>query len=192
MRNTAVALSTLLAASLAPSMAFAGGDAGFEFTIHGYYLIDFAIFAGLIVYFGRKPIAAMLDQRYKTVAADIEQAKVLRDQAQAKHEEYRLRLERLEDELTKVMDDVKAGTQHEVERILNDAQREAERIASDERARLAQESKKIRQELAAHAAKMALELAEKQVRERLAAPAAQDKLVQRNLQELAQTRQEVA
>lgn len=186
------ALTTLLAVSLVPSLAFAGGDAGFEFTIHGYYLIDFAVFVGIIVYFGRKPIAAMLDQRYKTVAADIEQAKALREQAEAKHEEYRLRLERLEDELTKVMEDVKAGTEHEVERILNDAQLEADRIALDERARLAQESKKIRQELAAHAAKMALELAEKQVRQRLAAPAEQDKLVQRNLIELAQSRKEVA
>ena len=188
----AAPIAAVAAAILTPSLAFAGGDAGFEFTIHGFYLIDFALFVGLIVYFGRKPIAAMLDDRYKSVAADIEQAAVLRQQAEAKYEEYKLRLERLEDELAKVIDDVKAGTEHEVDRILKDAEREADRIASDERARLAQETKKIRQELASHAAKMALELAEKQVRERLAQPGAQDKLVDRNLTELAESRKEVA
>lgn len=191
-RTVAAVTSTFLAALLAPTLAYASGDAGFEFTIHGYYLLDFAVFVGLIVYFGRKPIAALLDDRYKSVAADIEQARVLRETAEAKYEEYKLRLERLEDELAKAMDGVKAGTESEVKRILRDAQTEADRIAADERARLAQESKKIRQELAAHAATMALELAEKQVLERLAQPGAQDGLVQRNLIELAAARKEVA
>ena len=57
--------------ALLPSIALAGGDVGFEFDLHGYYIIDFVVFFGALIYFGRRPIAAMLDQRHKTVAAEM-------------------------------------------------------------------------------------------------------------------------
>ena len=179
------AVSALIAAVLAsPALAFASEDAGFTFKIHGFYLIDFAVFVGIIVYFGRKPIAAALDQRYKNVATDIEEARELHEQAKAKYDEYALRLDRLEDELAKVIDEVRAGTEKERTRILGDAEREVDRIKSDARARLSQETKKIRQELATHAANFALELAQAQIHERLAQPGAQLALIDRSLSEL--------
>ncbi len=184
MNRTKHAIAAAIALTLLPAAAFAGGDAGFVFTIHGFYIIDFIVFVGIIVYFGRKPIAAALDQRYKNIAAEIDEAKNLREQAQAKYEEYKLRLERLEDELKQVIDDVKEGTEHEVERIIADAKKEADRIAADEAVRVAQEAKKIRQELAKHGAQLALELAEAQIREHLNKPGAQQAYLDRNLSEL--------
>jgi len=187
-------LARLLTAALilaTPAIALAGGDAGFEFEVHGYYIIDFIIFVGIIVYFGRKPIAAMLDQRHKSVAEEIQKAHAMHAEAEAKYNEYRFRLERLDAELSTVLDDVRKGTEVEVDRILEDARKAADRIASDEKTRLEQEAKKIRDNLARHAAEVALELAEVQVRTRLAKDGKQDQLVDRVVNELEKRDAEV-
>lgn len=181
----------LIALLLVPAVALAAGDAGFEFKIHGYYIIDFFVFFGLLVYFGRKPIAAMLDQRHKTVSAEIDQALLIRAEAEAKYNQYRVRLDTLEDELATVMDDVRKGTQVEVDRILEDARKTADRISADEHTRLQQESKKIREQLAKHAAEMALGMAEVQVRTRLEKADAQALLTARVLTELEKRETEV-
>ena len=184
MRIHLIRLLTGAAILTTPALALASGDAGFEFTIHGFYIIDFFIFAGIIVYFGRKPIAAMLDQRHKNVAEEIQRAQVMADEAEARFNEYRFRLDRLEGELTAVLDEVRKGTKIEVARILADAQTTADRIAGDEQARLQQEAKKIRDGLARHAAEMALDLAEAQVRTRLAKGDKHDQMVERIVAEL--------
>ncbi len=189
-----IRLPSLLIATLlliSPALALAGGDAGFEFTIHGFYIIDFLIFVGILVYFGRKPIAAMLDQRHRSVADEIQKAHQMHAEAEAKFNEYRFRLERLDKELTSVLDDVREGTKIEVQRILEDAERVAGRIAADEKTRLEQEAKKIRDNLARHAAEVALELAEIQVRTRLEKDGKQDQLVDRIVTELEQRDAEV-
>lgn len=173
------ALGAAVALSL-PSMALAGD---FKFTIHGFYILDFAVFLGIIIYFGRKPIAAMLDSRYKNVVAEIEEARALRESAQAKFDEYKARLEHLEEELAAMLTDVRKGTRAEVEKILSDARATTERITAEEAARLSQESKRIREELATHAAATALQLAEAELENKLTAEV-QQRLVQRTLAEL--------
>ena len=179
------ALLAIMAAILAtPALALASGDAGFEFKIHGLYIIDFFIFVGIIVYFGRKPIAAMLDQRHKSVAEEIQRAQVMAEEAEARFNEYRFRLDRLEGELTAVLDEVRKGTKVEVARILGDAQHTADRIAGEEHARLQQEAKKIRENLARHAAETALEMAEGHVRARLEKDGKQEQMVERIVAEL--------
>jgi F-type H+-transporting ATPase subunit b len=175
-----------LAAALAlaaPALAWAGD---FTFQIHGYYIIDFLVFVAILVYFGRKPIAAMLDSRYKQVVADIEEARALRESAQARFDEYKARLEHLEDELAAMLTDVRKGTRTEVTRILADARATSERIAAEESARLTQEAKRIRENLAAHAASLALQLAEEELKRSLT-PDLQQQLVARTLDELEQS-----
>ena len=158
----------------------------FTLTIHGYYIIDFVVFAAILVYFGRKPIAAMLDARYKQVVADIEEARALRESAQARFDEYKARLEHLEDELATMLADVRKGTRSEVTRILADARTTSERIAAEESARLSQEAKRIREQLAEHAASLALQFAEEELRRELT-PDVQQRLVARTLDELDQS-----
>lgn len=168
---------------LTPTLALASGDAGFTFSIHGYYIIDFLVFVGILVYFGRKPIAAALDGRYKTIVQEIDEAKQLRDQAQARFDEYKERLSHLETELATVIADVREGTQLECQRILEDARATADRIAAEEAARIAQEGKKVREELAAHAVDVALKLATGQIEQKLDA-AHQQQLIDQVIAEL--------
>lgn len=187
----AYGLTAVATALLLPSVAWASGDVGFEFTIHGFYLVDFAVFVGLLVYFGRRPIAAFLDGRYKTVAAEIEEARALREAAQQRFDAYKARLEALESEVAAALQDVRAGTMTEVKRILEDARATADRIAAEEHVRLQQESKRLRDELAAYAASTALELAERELRGALT-PQVQAELVARTIAELERGEARVA
>ena len=177
--------------ALVPSVVLAGGDVGFEFDLHGYYIIDFVVFFGALIYFGRRPIAAMLDQRHKTVAAEIDAARAFRQEAQVQYNQSKVRLERLEEELEKVISDVRSGTEIECGRILADARQTADRIASDEKTRLQQEAKKIRDELGRFGAELALQLAETKVRDRLGKKTAQDRFMERAVSEIEQMQSEV-
>ncbi len=163
-----------------PGVALAGD---LEFAIHGFYIIDFLVFVGILVYVGRKPIAAALDSRYKTVVAEIEEAKALRMAAQASYDEYRARIEHLDSELTAALQEVRVGTRTEVQRILQDARESAERISAEESARLSQEGKRLRAELAEAAATTALRLAEAELKQAINADV-QRSLVERTLLDL--------
>ncbi|HAN31371.1 MAG TPA: hypothetical protein DCQ06_07220 [Myxococcales bacterium] len=176
------ALPFALVVLASPAAAFASGGS-FTFTIHGYYLIDFAVFLGILVYFGRKPIAAALDSRYKTVVAEIEAAKEVREKAQAKYDEYTARMERLETELAELLSDVREGTELECQRILEDAKASADRIAAEETARVAQEGKKIREELATQAVETAMQLAAQRIQAQMS-DKSQDALVQSVISDL--------
>jgi len=164
-----------------PAVALASGN--FEFKIQGYYIIDFLVFVGLIVWVGRKPIARMLDQRYKDVAREIEEARALKIAAQARYDEYDARSRALEFELRKILDEVREGTQAEVERILAEAETQVARISAEEQLRIAQESKRLRAALAHETAEFAVELATTRVTERLD-EAGQLRLIERALVDL--------
>jgi F-type H+-transporting ATPase subunit b len=184
-------LATLFAALLLPAAAFANEGAEvcnaehWCFQIHGFYILDFVAFVGLLVYFGRKPIAAMLDKRHADVAKEMAAAKAVRDEAQAKFDEYTARIAGLEAELQAMLADVQKGTAAEVERIMAEAQQQVARLTSEEHQRLEQESKRLRENLQREAAALALQLAEQAVRDKLDA-AGQQRMVERSLAELAQ------
>jgi F-type H+-transporting ATPase subunit b len=176
-----------VASLLGATSAFASGGAtehGFVFQVHGFFIINFVAFIGIIVYVGRKPIAAMLDRRYRDVAKEIEAARELKAAAQARYDDYQRRFQQLQQELNGLLEDTRKGTQLEMDRILKDAEAQVGRITAEEQQRLAQESKKLRDQLERDAAAMALRLAEQMVKDRLDA-AAQQRLVDRALGDLA-------
>ncbi len=180
LKTLMLAMAALVAA---PATAFAADECkvgDFCLQIQGYYLIDFVAFIAILVWAGRKPIAAMLDKRYQDVSKDIAAAKELRDAAQSKYDEYRRRIDRLEEELARTLAEVREGTELEVQRILAEAEIQVSRITAEEQLRLSQESKRLRDELAHDAAVLALQLAEKSVRSRLDA-VGQQKLLDRAL-----------
>jgi F-type H+-transporting ATPase subunit b len=185
MIRLAITLATLLLPALA--MANEGAEVcnaeSWCFQIHGFYILDFLVFIGLLVYFGRKPIAAMLDKRHADVAKEMEAAKALRDEAQAKYDEYTARISGLETELQLMLADVQKGTAVEVERIMAEAQAQVVRLTAEEQQRLEQESKRLRESLQREAATLAVQMAEQALRERLDA-AGQQRLVERSLSEL--------
>ncbi len=180
-----VAIVALLAL---PAMALASGE--FEFTIHGYYIIDFLVFVGVLVWVGRKPLAKMLDQRYKDVAREIEEARALKLAAQARYDEYAARTSALEHELRKILDEVREGTRAEVERILAEAEALVARMAAEEQVRISQESKRLRALLASETAELAVSLADANLRARLDEDG-QNRLIDQSLVDLQRVSAEV-
>ena len=182
-----IRLATILAGLALPALALASDETcnaeHWCFQIHGFYIIDFLAFVGLLVYFGRKPIAAMLDKRHADVAKEMEAAKAVRDEAQAKYDEYTARIAGLEAELQTMLADVQKGTAVEVERIMAEARQQVARLTAEEQQRLEQESKRLRDSLQREAAALALQMAEQTLREKLDA-AGQQRLVERSLTEL--------
>jgi F-type H+-transporting ATPase subunit b len=191
MRFFSTIVATAAGLNLWALQAFAEGvtcnaeEGCFEFQIHGYYIINFVVFVGLLVYFGKKTIAQSLEKRYQDVAREIEQAQAAKAAAQAKLAEYQERMGQLEDENQRMLAEVRAGTQIEVEQILADARVQVARVATEEEQRILQESKRLRDTLHRDTATLALRLAEELVKQRIDG-AAQQKLIDKALGDLAQ------
>lgn len=185
----AITASLLLAA---PALA-SGGAAGtcsahdgcFEFQIHGYYIINFLVFVGILVYFGRKPLAASLEKRYQEVAKEIEAAREAKLAAEQRLRDYQAKMAKLEDENQRMLAEMRAGTQFEMDGILAEARTQVARLTAEQAVRLEQESKRLRDQLQREAATKALQMAEAIVRQRMDA-STQAKLVEQTLNELEQ------
>ena len=190
-------ISILLAISanllVVGSALASGGGAGtcsahdgcFEFQIHGYYIINFLVFIGILVYFGRKPLAASLEKRYQEVAKEIEAAREAKLAAEQRLRDYQAKMTKLEDENQRMLAEMRAGTQVEMDSILAEARTQVSRLTAEQAVRLEQESKRLRDQLQREAATKALQLAEALVRQRMDA-ATQAKLVDQTLNELEQ------
>lgn len=187
-------LLTACATMLAAAQAFAGDHAAatcnahdgcFEFQIHGYYIINFIVFVGILVYFGRKPLVESLEKRYQDVAKEMEAAKEAKHQAEQRLASYQAKMARLEEENQRMLAEMRVGTQAEMDQILAEARHQVARLTADEALRLEQESKRLRDQLQREAAGKALQLAEAILRERMN-PAAQAKLIDKTLDELEQ------
>lgn len=194
MRHRTPLLFAIAAQLLFAAQAFAsGGAAGtcsahdgcFEFQIHGYYIINFLVFVGILVYFGRKPLAASLEKRYQEVAREIEAAREAKLAAEQRLQDYQAKMARLEDENQRMLAEMRAGTQVEMDNILAEARTQVARLTAEQALRLEQESKRLRDQLQREAASKALQMAEAIVRQRMDA-AAQAKLVDQTLSELEQ------
>lgn len=184
--------ASTLALMLAAATAYADGHAGstcnahdgcFELQIHGYYIINFIVFVGILVYFGRKPLVESLEKRYQEVAKEMEAAKEAKTQAEQRLASYQAKMARLEDENQRMLAEMRVGTQAEMDQILADARHQVARFTADEALRLEQESKRLRDQLQREAAHKALQLAEAMLRERMTA-ANQATLIDQTLTEL--------
>ncbi len=179
------------ALALLPAVAWASGGGGtcsahdgcFEFQVHGYYIINFIVFVGLVVWFGKKGIVDALEKRYRDVAKEIETAQAAKAEAEAQLRDYEARMARLAEDNARLLAEVRAGTDNEVANILAEARILVERAASDEKLRLEQESKRLRDQLKDETARIAVDLAEQIVRKRLDSKA-QDRLVEAALADL--------
>lgn len=68
----------------------------------GWYLLTFAIFLGLLVYFVRKPLALFLEARSLDVERAIEEAKMAKAQAEGRAAEYEARLRAIDGEVERL------------------------------------------------------------------------------------------
>lgn len=168
-----------------PSAAFAaGGEGG-----HGGGIpwgdivkqaVNFAILAGVLVYFLRKPLAAFLRDRSETLRRSIDEAAKARAEAQEKLSAIEARLSRLSGEVEEMGRKMEGEAEEEARRIRETARAEIARLGEQAAFLAEQEVKKARAELRREAAVLSAKAAEDLVA-RSVTPADHERMVGENI-----------
>lgn len=146
-------------------------------------LFNFAVLLGVVVYFGRKPIADYLTKRGTQVRADLVAAEEMKTQAAAQIAQMEAKLKALPAEL----DALKARGQQEIaaeeQRIRELAETERTRLLEQAAREIEQRTRLARRELIEHAANLAVEVAGTKIKAQIT-DADQSRLVDRYLAEV--------
>ncbi len=147
-------------------------------------LANFAILAGVLVYFLRSPIAAHLASRGTQIRQDLVTAAAMRETASAQLAEIARKLQTLPAELDALKAQGAQDVVAEQARIAQAAAVERERLIEQTRREIAARLRLARRELTAHAAELAIGVAEARIR-RSITPEDQLRLVDRFTSQVA-------
>lgn len=154
----------------------AGGTTPVPWNDMAEALVNFSIFAFLLVYFLKRPIAAFLEKRSDRIAVQLDEAARLNQEAKAKLAEYEHRIQAFDEERESLFQNVRKEADADRQQILVDAKRQAERIRKDAQVAIAFEIKRAKQELRERIVDEAVTLARRMLSERLD-KATQDRLI---------------
>jgi len=122
---------------------------------------------GVLVIFGKKPVAEALKQRKLRIVAGMDEAARMKTQAQAKLTEYEERLKRLDSEVERIRTEMHEAAEAERRRILAEAKERRERMERDAHLLVEQELKAARDALVRETVNGALASAEEILASRL-------------------------
>lgn len=145
--------------------------------------INFAILAGVLVYFLRKPLASFLKERSELLRKSIDDAAKTRSEAAQKLAAIEARTARLADEIAQMNAKMDAEAAVEAQVLRDTATAEIDRIRTQAGFTGEQEVKKARQELQKEASLLSALAAEEMVRKTLS-PEDQERLVRENLEKI--------
>jgi F-type H+-transporting ATPase subunit b len=148
-------------------VAWASGEGGEHATDHKAELIDFGWRVGnfLILLFILyklmwKKMKSFFAGRREGIKASLEEAEVVKADAEKKFKEYDEKIKKAEEEIQGISAMIKAQGEEEKKRIISDAGRTAEKMKEDAKARMEQELKKAKNELRLEASELAVQMAE--------------------------------
>ena len=149
-----------------PSVRFLSKITGLS--IDGAYwlavVLNFAIVAGVIVWFSKKNLPAMFRGRTATIQKSLEEARTASADANRRLAEIESRLKHLGEEIGHMQATAEASAAAEEERIKAAAEEDARRIVESAQQDIAAAARTARRELTAHAADLAVTLASQQIR----------------------------
>ena len=148
-------------------LAEAANEHGFKMEREGYYAINFVVFVAILVYLLKKPLSNFAASRRSVIMAEMDEARRLRAEAEAKLTEYERRLSNLEAEMEQILAEATRVAEAEKARILAAAVAAAERVRKDAEARLDSERRKLEHELRQKAVSLAMDVAERLITERI-------------------------
>ena len=141
---------------------------------------------GILVVFGRKPIAEGLKHRKQRIVAGMDEAARMKAEAQAKLTEYEDRLKRLDTEVERIRAEMRDAAEAERRRILSEAKERRERMERDAHLLVEQELKAAHDVLVRETVNGALTSAEEILASRLT-DADHDRLTAEYLDNIAKT-----
>lgn len=180
---SAVLLAIGSVSATAAAEAAAGQPGGIPWADILKQTVNFAILAGALVYFLRKPLSSFLKERSELLRRSIDDAARAREEAAAKLSAIETRVAKLSDEIASMNRKMDAEAEDEAHRLHEAAQAEIERIKVQTRVAADQEVKKARLELRREAAALATGAAEEIVRKAMT-PDDQERLVRENIEKI--------
>jgi F-type H+-transporting ATPase subunit b len=127
-------------------------------------ILNFAIVAGVVVWFSKKNLPAMFRGRTATIQKSLEEARAASADANRRLAEIESRLKHLGEEIGQMQKTAETSAATEEERIKAAAEEDARRIIESAQQDIAAAARAARRELTAHAADLAVTLASKQIR----------------------------
>ena len=132
-------------------------------------LVDFSLLLLILVYFGGRKIRAALAARRDQVASELEEAKRLKEEAEAKHALYQKRLVSLDAELDTIRAEMIKAGEAERDRLVAEAEKKAASMRRESEFLVEQRMKQLKEELSREAVAAAISAAEKVLREKTTA-----------------------
>jgi F-type H+-transporting ATPase subunit b len=127
-------------------------------------IINFAIMAGIILWFGRKMLPGWARDRTAAIQKAMQEAQKASTEARQKLAEIESRLQKLDAEISTMRDAAEKEGAAEESRIKAAAEEDARKIIAAAEQEIAAAAKAARRQLTAHAADLAVGLAQKQIR----------------------------
>ena len=127
----------------------------------GLSYLNFGVLVFILIRFGGPIIKGMLKDRHLKIRKDLDEARVLREQAEARLKEYEGRLANIEREIADIMAGIRKEADAEAQRIVGAAQEAANRMRKDAEFAISQEGRRLELELRREAAELAVDTARK-------------------------------
>lgn len=147
-----------------------------DYGLLGYQLLNFGVWAGLLIWVLRSRIPGLLAGRKAALVEGLEEARRMKDEAERKVQEYTSRIDNLDAELDTMRHEMRQGGLAERDRIVKDAAHRAEKMRAEAKFLIEQQMKTLREDLTREAIEAAIGAAEKILRDKAVAPADQERL----------------
>lgn len=186
------ALSVLIVSALVlavSGVAWAGGGGdgdhhGFPWAHFAASWVNFAVFAAILWRFALPAIKKAFAERRALLTKNLEEAKRLREEAEARLQDYQAKLDSLEEEREALLEEYNQAGEREKQRIIEDAKLQVEKMRGDAERLIEQEVKKAVASLEQKAVDEAIRIAGQVSRERLDSSVKHGKLVDRYVGDL--------
>lgn len=121
--------------------------------------VNFFVLLGLLIFFLRKPMKDYLTNRRHTIKESLDEAARLREEAKVRSEESAQRMDRVEQEMSEMLEKFRQDGEKEKARILESAKEQAKKIKEEGTFQIQQELKLAKQKLRKQAVETAVEIA---------------------------------
>lgn len=126
----------------------------------GWRVANFLVLMGILYWLMWKKMKSFFAGRREGIKASLEEAEVVKADAEKKFKEYDEKIKKAEEEIQGIAAMIKAQGEEEKKRIIADAERASVKMKEDAKARMDQELKKAKNELRLEASELAVQMAE--------------------------------
>lgn len=130
-------------------------------------LLNFAVLAVLVGKFAGPSFARMVRERHEGVAKQLAESARLRDEAQAKLDEYTRKLDALQAEVAGIVSGLRAEAEVEKARIIGEAEARAKRMQTEAEQQIQAELQRVRTSLEREAVVTAIVMAQRLLAEKM-------------------------